>query len=67
MLLSEVLHERDCQVKYKKRRAEAMKGQDDKFIQLEASIRETGLKADIEAAQRRAKERDTVVQFQLKQ
>ncbi|XP_064401138.1 cilia- and flagella- associated protein 210-like [Halichondria panicea] len=67
LLLSEVLHERDCQVEYKKRRAEASKGQDDKFIQIETSIREAGLKADIEAAQRRAKERDAVVQFQLKQ
>ncbi len=54
-------------MEYKKRRAEASKGQDDKFIQIETSIREAGLKADIEAAQRRAKERDAVVQFQLKQ
>lgn len=67
MLLSEVLRERDQQVEYKKRRETALQGQDKHYLEAQARERENGVRADLEAAGRRAKERNMVAKFQLAQ
>ena len=67
LLLSEVLRERDAQVEYKQRREEALRNQDAKYVEFQAAQREAAIRADLEAAQQRAKEKDVVARFQLDQ
>ena len=42
-------------------------GQDAKYVEYQAAQREAAIRADLEAAQRRAQEKDTVARFQLDQ
>ncbi len=66
-MLSEVLRERDKQVDYKLRRADAVKRQDDRFIAVESAQREVSLKADLKAAKERAKQKAIVSKYQQNQ
>ena len=54
-------------MEYKQRREQVLRGQDAKYVEYQAAQREAAIRADLEAAQRRAQEKDTVARFQLDQ
>ena len=67
LLLSEVLRERGAQLEYKQKKELALKNQDAKYLEFEKAQREAGIRADMEAALKRAKEKGAVAKFQREQ